>query len=121
MKSFLKRFRQLARAAGVALLLYTLTYVGLSAAGSYRRDMSGERRYAFGLALMDVDLWQPRWCYFRVYRDVRGSRSMGGNAMGLLFAPMILLDRATVHPTRTWSDALRERDEAPEAAPLQDS
>ena len=76
-------------------------YCGLSAAGSYKIDFSGRVRYAdSGLALLDAEYWQPKGCYFRIYRDVAGETDVSGNPPGWLFAPLILLDRWLVHPSQ---------------------
>jgi hypothetical protein len=91
----------------VCLLLYVGVYLVLSATGRYQPDMSGRRRWSFGLALIDVDHWQPRGMYFRGFINVRGEPEVDANVLGWVYAPMIWLDRWLVHPSHEILDLRR--------------
>ena len=93
------RKRRRARRFLIGLAAYLLVYVGLSALGEYQNDFSGKRRWFGGLAWFDVALWQPRGMYFRVYIGVDGKRDVSGSPLGWIYSPLILVDRALVHPT----------------------
>ena len=48
---------------GAAVLLYILSYVILSALGSYEPDVSGRTRFAGGPGITDAYFWQPKGVY----------------------------------------------------------
>jgi hypothetical protein len=89
--------------ASLALLaifvLYVISYCGLSACGRHEFSQSGRIRYAFGLSVSDVSMWQPRFIRWQRFTDVRGNESSRGNFLGYFYCPMITLDRWLVHPS----------------------
>ena len=88
----------------LCLAAYVGSYATLSAAGEYRWTFSGRLRWAGGSALTDVLVWQPRFAEWRTWRGVDGRDQSDGDFLGFCYSPLIALDRAWVHPTRTLSD-----------------
>jgi len=80
-------------------VIYVAVYVVLSVNGVYLATPSGEVRYNFGLAMTDAQVWQPRFVYFKVLRDIEGRKTVAANWLGYVFAPLILLDQKLFHPT----------------------
>jgi hypothetical protein len=79
---------------------YLVIYAAASVSGAYQPSISGTLRYPEGMAVMDCHKWQPRFLVFELYQDIEGTlRMRKHNFLGLLFAPLILLDRSLVHPT----------------------
>src|SRR4051794_34635235 len=91
-----RRTRRPLLVAGITLVVYVASYLPLTLLGEYRIDMTGRQR-PWGLALMDVDLWQPKATYFRVYTSVSGDTGCSSDFLGTVYAPLILLDRAIWH------------------------
>jgi hypothetical protein len=81
-------------------LLYALSYVGLSALGEYRPDVSGRTRWASGVGFTDCELWQPLGIYHKRYLTVGGTRTTSANPLGWFYAPLVAADRAWVHESR---------------------
>ncbi|MCA9072832.1 MAG: hypothetical protein KDA84_28105 [Planctomycetaceae bacterium] len=78
---------------------YVVSYIALSAFGEYRPSPSGKRRYAFGLAVMDRSLWQPKGMYWSRRLDLHGESTTEGSLLGYLYFPLIVVDRTYWHPT----------------------
>ena len=66
---------------------------------------SGEVRYGFGLAVSDIQQWQPRFTFCQRFRLSDGSWTLRANFLGYAFVPLILLDQYLVHPTVRLFDA----------------
>ena len=82
----------------VLIVIYFGSYVIISMCGEYQMTMSGEHRYSFGLAVMDIYKWTPYGVVCEVYRDVSGKRSVRGlNILGALYFPLVWVDRKYVH------------------------
>ncbi len=82
-------------------LLYAASYLPFSALGGYRFDQSGRLRYPTGLSISDLEMWHPLWAWYQPgFVDVRGATVTRGNLPGLIYAPLIRLDRRWRHPTR---------------------
>jgi hypothetical protein len=94
-----RRTRRRLLIAGFAIVVYVGSYVPLTLFGEYRIDMTGRHR-PWGLALMDVYLWQPKAMYFRVYTSVSGDTECSSDLLGAVYAPLILIDRAVWHRSR---------------------
>ena len=103
-----RRKRVLVRVAIAASLLvaYVGSYVALSAAGEYRVSATGKLRIA-GMAVPDVDHWQPAFAEWEPFRDVSGNDTSRGDLLGHLYAPLIRIDRAWRHPSRYLSDEMK--------------
>lgn len=91
--------RERTRRSGVIFLtLYTITYVGLSACGGYAaRDLGGgwsnQPRY------IAFHWWCPLGCGNAVGTDPSTGRPIRElNAVGAFFWPLLLMDRAILHP-----------------------
>lgn len=91
-------------AVGGLLAIYVLSYAILSANGGYVLTQSGRVRYGFGLAVSDIEQWQPRWAWCQRFRRIDGSHTLRGNWLGYAYAPLILLDQKWIHPTRAIVD-----------------
>lgn len=106
--------RRVFRTFVITLLLYVAVYVVNSCCGYYYWSPSGLTRKAFGhpthISMPDRQVWKPLVGTFERYTTVEGRESFRGNALGYVFAPLILLDQAWVHPT---SDFLLSPDGRP--------
>jgi hypothetical protein len=91
-----QRWRR-ARVVCALLLFYLLSYVVLSALGTYRIDISGRTRFPSGVGLTDCELWQPLGMYHKRYLSVGGTWSTTADLPGYLYALLITADRAWVH------------------------
>ena len=91
-----RRWRR-ARVVCALLLLYLLSYVVLSALGTYRIDISGRTRFSSGVGLTDCELWQPLGMYHKRYLSVGGTSSTSADPLGYFYGPLIAADRAWVH------------------------
>ena len=89
----------------VAAVLYVGLYAALSSSGSYVFSQSGRLRYGFGLAVSDQGLWRPCGVRWQRFCDIYGWNSSRGNILGYFYSPLILLDRAVIHPSRDLFDA----------------
>jgi hypothetical protein len=86
-----KRLRKkLDKICAVFLVLYFGFYILLSVMGKYdsHLDTSGKTKFVWGLSVPDVQIWQPKYLMLR---------SSNWNFEGLLYSPMILLDRLIWH------------------------
>jgi len=83
-----------------ALAVYIVSYVILSFCGGYEFGQSGKMRYNFGLSVLDVQQWQPRYARGRIFTQVDGTTIFQANPLGYIFAPAILLDQKFFHPTK---------------------
>lgn len=78
-------------------MAYLLIYAVDSFLGGYwiKPEMDGHDRYSFGLAMPTAFLWQP----------YLGHEAIGHfDTLGILYKPLIQLDRRLVHPTIYLSD-----------------
>jgi hypothetical protein len=65
--------------------------------------MTGTKRYITGLALFDCEEWKPKYLIFDVYTNVSGRLALRGcNIGGLIYSPLIVLDRIFWHKTIYW-------------------
>jgi hypothetical protein len=89
------------RDAAVILILYVASYAVLSYTGGWVISETGHDRPVPGapLAAADVYIWQPRYGRCEPFRNVLGENTLRADALGYLFAPLILLDQRFVHPT----------------------
>ena len=91
-----KKIKHLIKLIFVACVFYILSYVFDSYFGGYwlKPEMDGSVRYvpnAGGFALPVSIMWQPRY----------GHDSVGHtDLLGWIYAPLILLDRNFIHPTK---------------------
>lgn len=97
-----KVVRELLITAGILFVCYVGIYIILSSLGTYYFNQSGEVRYrSMGLAVSDISTWNPESCRFQYrFKNYSGKYVSRGNDLGYLFAPLIMLDRRFVHPTR---------------------
>ena len=94
-----KRRKFILRLIFVAIA-YCLLYCVLSMAGEYKITMSGEFRYFGGLAAMDTYKWNPLWVRGEIYVGPGGRNKIRAlNLGGVVFAPLLWLDRLLVHKT----------------------
>ena len=85
-------------AALVGATIYIGSYATLSLCGDYQTTMSGRVRWPSGFAIYDVAKWTPRFVGLEVYRDVNGNLyPLRLNVLGVLYAPLVVLDRAFIH------------------------
>lgn len=89
------------RALLVLLVLYVTTYAILSCCGKYVWSQSGRLRWDGGIAITDCVIWQPLWAHGQRYLWVDGTVGFRGNEPGFMFYPLILVDQACIHPTRS--------------------
>lgn len=84
----------------LALAVYVVAYVLNSAAGGYWMIPGRDGRVRFkpefgGLSMTVAIMWQPRF----------GHNALGqSDYLGAFFGPLILLDRAWIHPTHNLID-----------------
>jgi hypothetical protein len=85
------------------------SYCCLSAAGSYRIDISGRHRYVIsGMGFPDRYLWQPKWMSFGDRIRLDGSYTFDGSPLGWFYCPMIWLDQKYVHQAKwVFDDGVR--------------
>ena len=92
-----KTIRKSLLTVGICLFVYTLSYALNSFFGGYwlKPEMDGRDRWSFGLAMMDAIMWQPRL----------GHAALGNyDFVGIVYKPLIRLDRRFVHPTLHFLD-----------------
>jgi hypothetical protein len=95
------------------VLFYAGSYSALSASGGYYLSQSGNNRYTSGLSMSDVSIWHPQWLYWEPFKSIDGTRSSRGTNLGYFYAPLIVVDRAWIHPT---SDLFAENEPQQNAA-----
>ena len=89
-----KWFRRVLFFVSFLLVVYVTSYISRRDAGSYRMAQSGEIRLSGGLAIYDIELWNPEGCWWQSsFRDVRGEIRSRGNGWGRFYAPLIEFDR----------------------------
>ena len=90
-------WRQFFKVIIFSFLVYAGTYVVNSFCGGYWLipEMDGHDRYSFGLAMPTGVMWQPRFGHHAIGRE---------NYLGVLYEPLILVDRRFVHQTIYLSD-----------------
>ena len=93
-----RALRELVKSLGALLVIYLFAYLIDSFGGGYwmhfQRD--GEHRFFWGLSMRDAILWQPRY----------GHQSVGDDDfLGILFSPLMELDRKYIHRTHYRDDA----------------
>jgi len=100
---------------GLAVGAYVCSYLPLSLAGEWRFSESGKLHYTQGpLAVSDIIVWTPRYCWYQYnYRFINGKHGSRGNRLGYFYAPLILLDRALWHKTKSalepdWTNRARQ-------------
>lgn len=81
------------------LSCYVVSYAALSADGKYYFGRSGTLRSSFGLSVSDRSIWFPKSLYFERHVDINGKHTSRGSVLGYYFSPLIIVDRAWVHPT----------------------
>jgi hypothetical protein len=82
----------------LAVIVYLSSYIILSMCGEYQITMSGEHRYSFGLAMMDIYKWIPYGVACEIYRDVSGNKRIHRlNFLGALYSPLVWIDRKYIH------------------------
>lgn len=69
--------------------VYLASYAMLSKTGGWVVAESGETRL-MSLANNDIYLWQPRYGSCQWFRDIGGEYGLRGDALGYLYAPLIL-------------------------------
>ncbi len=106
----LPRRARLPIAVLLLLVVYIGSYAALSAAGGRQMSQTGKLRYGFGLAVTDVERWQPAWAYWEPFRDVSGEDTSRGNFPGYIYSPLIRMDRRLFHPDRNLFPAIQPTD-----------
>lgn len=102
-RDVLSKRKRIIKGLIIALLIgYFAIYISLSLCGRYEMRMSGKNRWLLGgLASFDVYEWQPRYLRMDFYTDVRGRiRLRESNVFGLVYCPLIAVDRVVWHKTR---------------------
>jgi hypothetical protein len=80
--------------------LYVGSYVWLSALGGYYLSQSGRWRWeGIGLAEFDVVVWHPKHVQWEPFVNFRGKHTHRATLLGWFYSPLIVADRAWVHPT----------------------
>jgi hypothetical protein len=88
--------RKTRRRVLVGVLCFVVIYVGTYAANSWRGgywlkpERDGRDRGIMGLSMHTAILWQPAYGYCATYNS---------DFLGTLYAPLVALDRAWLHPT----------------------
>jgi hypothetical protein len=96
----------IAAVAGLLVFSYVASYVPLSCAGQHCLMQSGELRWAGGLSVSDIVVWEPAGCRYQwFFVSISGERVSRGSFLGYLYAPFILLDRALFHPSTRLLDS----------------
>lgn len=85
--------------SGLLVLCYVVTYTSLSLCGSYYWTISGKVRL-YGWGLRDNLEWSPAGCEYTNYIAIGGEQRKRKNLLGILFAPMIVIDRRLMHPSK---------------------
>ena len=85
-----------------AFAVYLGSYAILSATGEYVPATSGETRWFNGLGVTDIRIWQPRFCHWHRWKSASGEMTFDANPGGYLYLPLILIDRAILHPTEKY-------------------
>jgi hypothetical protein len=86
------------------LAAYIGIYVALSLQGQYYWHARGDLRFkdndgSPGFSLYDTVVWLPKYLDFRSTRLPSGEKHTFWNIGGIIFLPLILLDRAVWHRT----------------------
>lgn len=80
--------------------LYVGSYVWLSARGGYYFSQSGKWRWkGIGLSVSDVAIWNPKFVRWEPFLNIYGEHTHRATLLGWFYAPLIVADRAWVHPT----------------------
>jgi hypothetical protein len=72
------------------------------------------------MAVADIYLWQPRYGHCDWFRGIDGSHSLRSDELGLLYAPLILLDQRFVHRTIWFISADGKRSDSYQPPPASD-
>lgn len=98
----------------VISVIYVISYIFLSLSGEYYISMTGEIRNSAGFALIDCQEWGPKFLAFDVYKDVSGRLALRGwNIGGLIYSPLIVIDRKFWHKTIYYDQEFKERQKPP--------
>lgn len=81
------------------IAVYLCSYTVLSFLGSYVPAHSGHLRWDFGLSVTDIRIWHPYAAHWQSYSNSKGEKTTKGDLLGYLYSPLILIDRALIHPT----------------------
>ena len=77
----------------IILVGYLAIYFVNSISGSYAISPTGKINYSFGMSVMDRVQWDPEFGCIRL----TGSQSFFADPLGLLFLPLIVVDRLVWH------------------------
>ena len=89
----------------LAIIVYVGSYTVLSICGEYQITMSGELRAFGGIGFMDMYKWTPYGVICEVYRGPSGRKQIRGvNFLGVLYFPLVWLDRRYIHKNIYFSD-----------------
>jgi len=94
-----QRYKILARALFVILLLYVLTYIPNSLTGGWIANESGKIRLLGGLANCDQYIWMPRFGVCQIFQWSNGRNGIKVQGLGYFYCPLILIDQAYFHRT----------------------
>jgi hypothetical protein len=87
-------------ALAALVILYTAVYILLSSIGEYRIVKAKPRDFNVGPsdAALDVQIWWPVAAVFQNDYALDGQhRQTRSNLLGLIFSPLITLDRRFIH------------------------
>jgi hypothetical protein len=86
--------RNFVRIGSVICVLYFGSYVLLSTLGKYddRLDTTGKTKFVWGFSVPDIQIWQPKFLMLR---------SNNYNYGGLVYSPLIQLDRLLWHKNKS--------------------
>jgi len=89
----------------VICLLYIGSYAVLSCFGDYVATQSGEVRNSalFRMAVMDVREWCPKFVFGHLFFDINGKITYRGNILGVIYAPLVILDQKYIHKTKRFA------------------
>ena len=83
------------------LIGYIISYAALSFGGDYKVRASGKTRLPlFGVQIPDGQQWQPKGVRLTVVKNQESGWDWNGNALGLVYAPLVILDRQFWHPDK---------------------
>jgi hypothetical protein len=52
------------------------------------------------MSITDVQEWQPKFVFGRIFRRIDNTLTYRGNFLGFLYAPLVIVDHKYVHKTR---------------------